>query len=155
MYQTYKDVTEFYIVYIREAHAADSSWPVGYAKDMGINDHKDYGERCAVAKRMFEDKKLTIPGLIDGFDDKVNDAYQGWPTRVFLIRKDGKLGVAGGRGPWGLRPALKEAREWLAEYKKTGKEPALPERTPDADKERRPDSPGRDADEGNGDGGDK
>ena len=94
---------------------------------MGINNHKDYGERCAVAQRMFDDKKLTIPGLIDGFDNQVNDAYQGWPTRVFLVRKDGKLAVAGGRGPWGLRPALKEAREWLAEYKKTGNEPTLPE----------------------------
>ncbi len=127
MYQTYKDVAQFYIVYIREAHAADGRSMQRIGEQLGMSEHKTCGERCAVAQRMFEDKKLTIPGLVDGFDNQVNDAYQGWPTRAFLIRKDGKLGVAGGRGPWGLTPALKQAGEWLKAYKETGSEPALPE----------------------------
>ena len=29
MYHDYKDVAEFCLVYINEAHAADGSWPVG------------------------------------------------------------------------------------------------------------------------------
>jgi hypothetical protein len=151
MYQEYKDVAEFYIVYIREAHAADSEWPVDYAKGKGINNHTSYGERCEVAELLVREKKLTIPCVIDGMDNQVNDAYRGWPTRVFLVRKDGKLGVAGGRGPWGLRPALKDAAEWLAAYRKTGEEPALPARPPDADKEKKLDSGGQDADEKSGD----
>ena len=101
MYQTYKDIAEVYIVYISEAHAVDDSWPVPYAKDLGIKEHTTYGERCGVADKLTKDKKLTIPCLIDGMDNAVEKRYKGWPDRVFLVRKDGKLGVAGQRGPWG------------------------------------------------------
>ena len=113
------------MVYIREAHAADSSWPVGYAKKKGIKNHKNYKDRCMVADVLYKEKKLSIPGLIDNMDNKVNDAYKGHPTRIFLIRRDGKLGVAGKRGPWGLRPAFQQAQEWMKIFKETGKEPPL------------------------------
>ena len=36
MYQEFKDIAEFRLVYIREAHAADSNWSVPYAKEKGI-----------------------------------------------------------------------------------------------------------------------
>ena len=77
MYQDYKDVADIYIVYIREAHAADSSWPVAYAKEKGITDHTNFGERCVVAERLVKDKKLTIPCLVDAMDNSVNEAYSG------------------------------------------------------------------------------
>ena len=52
MYQQYKDVAEFYIVYISEAHAQDDSWPVPYAKDLVIKEHTTYGERCGLADKL-------------------------------------------------------------------------------------------------------
>lgn len=125
MYQDYRDIAEFYIVYISEAHAADDKHPVGYAKKLGIKEHTNFGERCAVATRLQKDKKLTIPCLIDGMDNAVAEAYKGWPDRVFLVRKDGVLAVAGRRGPWGFRPALNKAKKWLADYKDTSREPEL------------------------------
>ncbi len=125
MYQTYKDIAEFYIVYISEAHAEDDTFPVPYAKEMGIKEHKTFGERCNVASRLVKDKKLTIPCLIDGIDNVVDKQYHGWPDRVFLVRKDGRLAVAGKRGPWGFRPAIDAVKEWLEQYEKTGQEPAL------------------------------
>jgi hypothetical protein len=128
MYRDYKDIAEFRIVYIREAHAADSTWPVGYAKEKGITEHKNYGERCMVAERMMEEENVTIPCIIDEFDNKVNAAYKAWPTRLFVVRRDGRLAVAAGRGPWGFKPALKKAKAWLAEYGKSGEEPELPEK---------------------------
>ncbi|MCP4247061.1 MAG: hypothetical protein GY778_08420 [bacterium] len=124
LYQTYKDLAGIYIVYISEAHAADDRSPVGYAKKMGIKEHTTFGERCSVASRLVADKKLTIPCLVDGMEAEAEKAYQGWPDRVYLINKDGQLAVAGNRGPWGFAPALKAAEKWLAEYKKTGSEPA-------------------------------
>ena len=125
MYQDYKGVAEIYIVYISEAHAVDDRRPVPYAKDLGIKEHKTYGERCSVAKSLVKDKKLTIPCLIDNMDNEVDKHYNGHPDRVFLVRKDGLLAVAGKRGPWGFKPAMEEAEKWLAEYKKTGKEPPI------------------------------
>lgn len=135
-YQDYKDIAAFFIVYIREAHAADSSWPVGYAKELDIKEHKTYGDRCTVATRLVREKKLTLPCLVDGIDNQVNEAYQGWPDRIFLVRTDGKVGVAAGQGPWGFAPGLEKTREWLAEYDKTGQEPAFLESKPDVAKEK-------------------
>jgi len=56
-------------------------------------------------------------------DNKVNASYLAWPDRIFLIRKDGKLAVAAKKGPRGFVPGLEKSKKWLAEYKKTGKEP--------------------------------
>ena len=125
MYRKYRGIAEFYIVYISEAHALDDKWPVPYAKKLGIAEHKTYGERCIVANRLLSDKKLTIPCLVDNIDNQVAEIYKGWPDRVFVIRKDGRLGVAAQRGPWGFEPAVIEAEQWLASYKKTGREPAI------------------------------
>jgi hypothetical protein len=125
MYKAYKEIAEFRIVYIREAHASDSSWPVPYATDKGITQHKTYGDRCDVAQRLLKDKGLSLPTIIDAMDNKVTKAYDAFPNRAFLVRKDGRLGVAAGRGPRGYRPALRETERWLAQYKETGVEPDI------------------------------
>ena len=125
MFDEYKDIAEFRLVYIREAHAADGSWPVNYAKELNITKHKDYGERCTVATRLLDDKSLSIPTVIDGMDNQVNEAYRAQPDRVYLVRSDGRLGVAGEPGPWGFEPALEQVADWLAEMKEHGVEPPL------------------------------
>ena len=127
MYQEYKDIVEFRMVYITEAHAADGRWPMGKGIELGIKEHKNYGERCKTAEMLINDESLTIPTLIDGMDNTVNKAYRAHPDRVFLVRSDGRLGVAAQRGPFGFAPGLTASEEWLAEFKKTGKEPELPE----------------------------
>ena len=124
LYQDYKDDAAIYIVYISEAHAMDDRNPVGYAKEMGIKEHTTFGERCSVASRLVADKKLTIPCVVDNMDNAAEKAYQGHPDRVYLIGKNGKLAVAGNRGPWGFQPALGAAGKWLAQYKETGVDPA-------------------------------
>jgi len=125
LYESYRDVAEFRIVYIREAHAADGRWSNDFARSRDITEHKTYEQRCATAGMLLKDQKLTIPTLIDQMDNAVSDAYQAHPDRVFLLRKDGKLGVAGDRGPRGFEPGLRAVEKWLAEYKKTGVEPPL------------------------------
>jgi len=127
MYNDYKDIAEFRMVYINEAHAADGRRPVAYAKEKGITEHDDYSERCTTAQMLMDDKTLTIPCLIDGMDNKVNQAYSAWPDRIFLVRTDGKLAVAADRGPWGFKPGLTASNEWLEQFSKSGKEPELPE----------------------------
>lgn len=125
MYQAYKDIAEFRLVYINEAHATDSNRPVAYAFDLNIRTHMSFGERCATADMMLKDKDLSIPIIVDGMDNKVNAAYHAWPDRVYVIRTDGRLAVAGDRGPRGFAPAIDETEQWLARYKATGQEPPL------------------------------
>ena len=52
-------------------------------------------------------------------DNTANDAYKGLPTRIYLIETDGTLGVAGGRGPFGLVPASDEVKGWLKKYRES------------------------------------
>lgn len=132
IFEDYGDVAEIRLVYINEAHAADSSWPARYAKEKNITKHDNYGERCQSAELLLNDKNLTIPFVIDEMNNHVNEAYSAWPDRVFLVRTDGRLAVAGTRGPFGFVPALKEVKKWLAVYKETGVEPDLPDDAADA-----------------------
>ncbi len=131
MYQDYKDIAEFRMVYITEAHAIDSNWPMGVAEEKNIKQHTNFGERCATAEMLISDEELTIPTLIDGMDNAVNQAYNAHPDRVFLIRSDGRLAVAAERGPRGFSPGLEAAEAWLAELKESGSEPELPEAAPE------------------------
>lgn len=125
MYQEFKDVVEFRLVYIREAHAVDSDWPMPIARKKGILEHKSYDDRCTTAKMLMDDESLTMPMLIDGMNNAANQDYSAYPDRVFLIRKDGRLAVAAKRGPWGFEPGMKAAKKWLGEFKETGEEPEL------------------------------
>lgn len=106
------------MVYIREAHAIDSPMPGwnGPLVEDPINDL----ERLAVAKTCLTKLELEpMPAVLDHVDDKVNHAYGAAPDRLYLVGKDGKIAYAGGRGPFGFRPAeLEQAiREELAKIR--------------------------------------
>ena len=121
MYQEYKDVAEFRIVYISEAHAIDDARPNSFAELKGIYEHKDYGQRCSTAEMMMQEENITIPCIIDDMDNNVGVAYKALPDRLYVVGKDGRLAIAAERGPMGLRPALEETWVWLAKYRETGK----------------------------------
>jgi len=119
MYQEYKDIAEFRIVYISEAHAIDDPRPNPFAELKGIYEHKDYGERCSTAEMMMQEENITIPCIIDDMDNNVSVTYNALPDRLYVVRKDGRLAIAGERGPGGLRPALDETWVWLAEHRES------------------------------------
>ncbi len=125
MYETYQNIAEFRIVYINEAHAADSKWAVPYAKEKQLLEHISFEARCTSAKSLLEDKSLTVPCVVDNMENTTNLAYSGWPDRVFVVRTDGRLAVAAKEGPFGFVPALKQTEAWLAEFAELGQEPKL------------------------------
>jgi len=102
MFDTYGDKVEFFIVYIREAHAIDSSSPMAFKAASGelVQDPVNAAERAEVASQCVKDLNLPMPALIDNMDDSTNQNYLGWPDRLYLVDKDGKLAYAGGRGPF-------------------------------------------------------
>lgn len=63
---------QFFLIYIREAHAVDSRAP--------------------------------MDALVDRLDDAVNLRYGGWPDRLYLIGRDGRVAYAGGKGPMQFKP---------------------------------------------------
>lgn len=106
MAETYKDKIHLYVVYLREAHP-DDGWQVEQnRKDkIVLNDPKTLEEREKVARGFVKDFKLKHPVLIDTMDDATNKAYAGWPDRLYVIDKDGKIAYQGGPGPGGFKPA--------------------------------------------------
>ena len=136
MYKEFKDIAEFRMVYIREAHASDGDRPNSVSRSLGITEHNNFEERCDTAKRLVEDKLLTVPTLIDDMENTVDAAYSAKPDRIFLVRTDGRLGVAGARGPKGFAPALADCKAWLVGFSLTGEEPELTEAELERGKER-------------------
>jgi hypothetical protein len=48
--------------------------------------------------------RIGMPVLIDGIDNAVASAYGGWPDRLYLIGRDGRIAFQGGQGPFGFKP---------------------------------------------------
>jgi len=109
MYRKYRKVALFFVIYIKEAHAADSRSPVRGAP----NQPKTLVERFTVASTCAKSMKLSIPFLIDDMKNSADKQYSGWPDRMYVIGGDGKVAYKGARGPWGFKP--KDAEKSLLE----------------------------------------
>jgi hypothetical protein len=69
-----------------------------------IEDPIDGAERAKVASQCVADLDLPMPAVVDRIDDEVNQTYGGWPDRLYLVGKDGRIAYAGGRGPFFFSP---------------------------------------------------
>lgn len=110
MAEKYKDKVEFLLVYIREAHPTDG-WQVPINEREGIllatakdiEQKEDHASLCVLRL----DIKFTT--LVDNMDNKVEANYSGWPDRLYVIGKDGRIAWKGSPGPQGFRPPELEA----------------------------------------------
>ena len=104
---TYKEKTQFFLVYISEAH------PEIINKETG----KKYGQpktlegRAVLAKKCITELNLSMPVLMDTTDGSAEKAYRGRPDRICVVDLDGKVAYYGRRGPHGFKP--KDAEQAL------------------------------------------
>lgn len=61
-------------------------------------------ERRTVASTCAKKLELSIPTVVDGLDNAVASAYGGWPDRLYLVARDGRIAYQGGEGPFGFKP---------------------------------------------------
>lgn len=105
MSKDYADTAAFLFVYIKEAHPDD-----GWQMDSNVRDKVIYrqptswGERRDVARTACTRLNLSMPVVVDTMDNAVDELYAGWPERMFIVDRDGKIAYAGARGPWGFKP---------------------------------------------------
>ena len=73
---------------------------------VGINvaQPKTAAERTRAAVQCCDALKMALPMLVDDIDDAVGQAYSGFPDRLYLIDRDGRVAYKGGRGPYGYKP---------------------------------------------------
>jgi hypothetical protein len=105
LYARYQDRAEVFAVYIREAHPTDG-WRMRSNDRVGVTvaQPKTQSERNLVASACCEALGLTMPLLVDTIDDEVNRAYSGFPDRLYLLDREGRVIYKGGRGPFGYKP---------------------------------------------------
>ncbi|MBL8214686.1 MAG: hypothetical protein JNK87_28455 [Bryobacterales bacterium] len=110
MYETYRDKAEFFVIYIEEAHPSDL-WqlPSNVKDDVIFARPKSEAERFGVAESCVRKLGIKIPALIDGLDNPVERAYTGWPDRLYLVDKDGRIQFKSAPGPFGFRPKALDA----------------------------------------------
>ena len=115
MYDQYRDRVAFYIVYIQEAHPTDL-WEMAANQHDGVlfRSPRTDGEREQTASACVRNLGIRIPALLDGIDNRLEQAYTGWPDRLYLIGRDGRVLFKTLPGPYGFSSRrLEEALEKL------------------------------------------
>lgn len=71
---------------------------------ISVTQPKTTAERTLVAVHCCDSFKMALPMLVDDIDDAVGKAYSGFPDRLYLIDREGRVAYKGGRGPFGYKP---------------------------------------------------
>ena len=88
LYRRYGTRAHFLLVYIREAHATDN-WQSTRNSDLEISPPANASEKKDHALMCRRKLHLPFPAVVDGMDNKVEAAYNAWPSRLFLIDSSG------------------------------------------------------------------
>ncbi len=100
----------FYAVYIEEAHPSDI-WQMSSNIRDGVifRNPRAESERTAIAESCVRTLGIRFPALIDGMSNTAERLYTGWPDRLFLIDRAGRVVYKSAPGPFGFYPAGLEA----------------------------------------------
>jgi type I thyroxine 5'-deiodinase len=63
-------------------------------------------ERASVASSCVRKLHITIPALLDSIENRVEAEYTGWPDRLYLIGRDGRIRFKSEPGPFGFDTRL-------------------------------------------------
>ena len=95
----------FLVVYILEAHPSDVWQMQSNLKDQVVfASPKNEEERAFVAGACVRKLGIKFPAVLDGFDNTVEKSYTGWPDRLYLIDREGKVAYKSRPGPFGFEP---------------------------------------------------
>ncbi len=106
MIAKWKEQVEFVTVYVREAH------PIGDQPATGTNARAGFlikqpvslEERCTVAERCYAALHLQSTMVVDEIDNRVGQAYDAVPDRLYVVDGEGLIAYRGGPGPFGFNP---------------------------------------------------
>jgi Flp pilus assembly protein TadD/peroxiredoxin len=92
LYAAYGQQAPFLLVYIREAHTSDNWQSTRNEREhVDLSAVRTMGDKEQHATMCVRKLQMGFPALIDGMDGKVESAYSAWPSRAFVIGKDGRI----------------------------------------------------------------
>ena len=65
---------------------------------------KDEDERAVVAGACVRKLGIKFPAVLDEFGNTTEEAYTGWPDRIYLIDRQGRVAFKTKPGPFGFKP---------------------------------------------------
>ncbi len=70
---------------------------------------KSADERGKIAESCMRNLHIEIPALLDDFQNTTEMAYMGWPDRLYVIDRTGRVAFKSQPGPFGFEPQAMEA----------------------------------------------
>ena len=93
------------VVYILEAHPSDIWQMQSNLKDSVVfASPQNEEERALVAGACVRKLGIKFPAVLDEFDNATERDYTGWPDRLYLINRDGRVEYKSRPGPFGFNP---------------------------------------------------
>jgi thiol-disulfide isomerase/thioredoxin len=88
----YGAAAPFLLVYIREAHTAET-WESGRNSRDGVRvpPAASMAEKQEHASYCLRELHLAFPAVVDGMDGAVEKAYAAWPSLAVIVGKDGRV----------------------------------------------------------------
>lgn len=94
-------------MYITEAHPSDVWQMESNVKEKVVfASPKSEDERAFVAGACVRKLGIKFPAVLDEFGNSTEQAYTGWPDRIYLIDGQGKVAYKSKPGPFGFKPDL-------------------------------------------------
>jgi len=88
-----------------EAHPSDVWQTQSNLRDKVVfASPRDFDQRTEVAGSCVRKLGIKFSAVIDGFDNKTESAYTGWPDRIYLIDQNNRVAYKSKPGPFGFKP---------------------------------------------------
>jgi type I thyroxine 5'-deiodinase len=105
LYRQYRDRVAFYVVYIQEAHPSDAWQLASNLRDKVVYaSPRTAEERAEIAGACVRNLGLEIPALLDNPANTTEASYTGWPDRLYVIDREGRVAYKSAAGPFGFHP---------------------------------------------------
>jgi type I thyroxine 5'-deiodinase len=92
-------------VYIREAHPSDAwQMAINVKEEVVFASPKSIEEKTEVAQMCVRKLGIEFPAVVDNFDNSTEVAYSGWPDRLYVIDRQGRIAYKARPGPFGFLP---------------------------------------------------
>lgn len=110
MQKKYGDRVQFLTLYIKEAHPLDE-WQMDSNVKEGVcyPQPTNLGDRVKIANDFVQRFHYGIPLVVDPIENPANEAYAGWPERLYVVDENGAIVYKGKPGPFGYHPEEVEA----------------------------------------------
>jgi tetratricopeptide (TPR) repeat protein len=106
----FRGQADFHLIYIREAHAEDQWQSTINDRDgVALGPARSLTEKREHADLCLRKLDLPWPSVVDGMEGAAESAYQAWPSRVYIVDREGRVTNSSRLGELDFRPAEFEA----------------------------------------------